>query len=69
MRGPHHRARRSGALVMVLLIVAAACASEEQRPTLADSRGAADTAAAIRNAESGAQGLTLLLMSPEFMWR
>ena len=47
MRRPHHRARRSGVLLVVLSIVAGACASGEPGPTLADSRGAADTAAAM----------------------
>lgn len=47
MRRSHHRARRSGALFVVLAIVAGACASGGQGPTLADSRGAADTAAAM----------------------
>ena len=47
MRGSHPRARRSGVVVLVLSIVAAACAGDEQEPTLADSRGAADTAAAM----------------------
>lgn len=47
MRGSHPRARRSGALLLVLALVGAACSSEGQEPTLADSRGSADTAAAM----------------------
>lgn len=47
MRGPHPRARRSGVALLVLSLVAAACAGDDQQPTLADSRGAADTAAAM----------------------
>ena len=47
MRGPHPRARRSGVLLLTLALVAAACSSEDQQPTLADSRGSADTAAAM----------------------
>lgn len=47
MRGPHPRARRSGVLLLALALVVAACSSEDRQPTLADSRGSADTAAAM----------------------